>query len=87
MKARALLDISTGEPLMYLSTGGDVFAVKLASGFSDEGVLGITNGSLRVKYLGELQEKPAIRTRIDFYCGLVVQGGKAAARLRGVKLT
>ena len=69
------------------ATGGDVFAVKLASGFSDEGVLGITNGSLRVKYLGELQEKPAIRTRIDFYCGMAVQGGKAAARLRGVKLT
>jgi len=69
------------------ATGGDVFAVKLASGFSDEGVLGITNGSLQVKYLGELQEKPAIRTRIDFYCGMAVQGGKAAARLRGVKLT
>lgn len=69
------------------ATGGDVFAVKLASGFSDEGVLGITNGSLQAKYLGELQEKPAIRTRIDFYCGMAVQGGKAAARLRGVKLT
>lgn len=65
--------------------GGDVYAVSLASGLSDEGVLGITNGGLNAYFLGELQEKPAIRTRIDFYTGLAVQGGQAAARLRAVK--
>ena len=47
--------------------------------------MGITNGGLQAYYLGELQEKPAVRTRIDFYTGLVVQGGNAAARLRSVK--
>lgn len=67
------------------ANGGDVYAVKLASGFTDEGVMGITNGGLNAYFLGELQEKPAIRTRIDFYTGLVVQGGQAAARLRAVK--
>lgn len=65
--------------------GGDVYAVSLASSFTDEGVMGITNGSLQAYFLGELQEKPAIRTRIDFYTGFVVQGGQAAARLRAVK--
>lgn len=65
--------------------GGDLYAVKFANGFSDEGVMGITNGGLQAYYLGELQEKPAIRTRIDFYTGFVVQGGNAAARLRAVK--
>ena len=65
--------------------GGDFYAVKFANGFGVSGVMGITNGGLQAYYLGELQEKPAIRTRIDFYTGLVVQGGKAAARLRGVK--
>ena len=34
--------------------------------------------------LGELQEKPAYRTRIEFYTGMAVFGGKAAARIRGV---
>ena len=67
------------------TNGGDVYAVKLATGIGVTGVLGITNGGLDAYFLGELQEKPAIRTRIDFYTGMAVQGGKAAARLRAVK--
>lgn len=66
--------------------GGDLYAVKFASSFADHGVMGITNGGLQAYFLGELDEKPAYRTRIDFYTGLVAQGGRAAARLRGVKL-
>ena len=67
------------------AAGGDMYAVKFANSWSEGGVMGITNGGLQAYYLGELQEKPAIRTRIDFYCGLVAQGGRAAARLRAVK--
>lgn len=67
------------------SNGSDLYAVKFANSFNDHGVMGISNGGLQAYNLGELQEKPAYRTRIEFYCGLVVQGGKAAARLRGVK--
>lgn len=67
------------------TNGGDLFAIKFANSWSDEGVMGITNGGLQAKFLNELQDKPAIRTRIDFYCGLVAQGGRAAARLRAVK--
>lgn len=68
------------------TNGGDLYAVKFARSFNDEGVMGICNGLLSAYYLGELQEKPAVRTRIDFYAGMVAQGGNAAARLRGVKL-
>lgn len=67
------------------TNGGDFYAVKFASNFNQVGVMGITNGGLQAYSLGELQEKPAYRTRIDFYTGMVVQGGKAAARLRGVE--
>lgn len=70
--------------LSYDPAGSDLYAVKFASSFNEEGVMGITNGGLQAYYLGELQEKPAIRTRIDFYTGFAVQGGNAAARLRGV---
>lgn len=66
---------------------GDVYALKLASGFGQVGVMGIQNGPLDCYPLGELQEKPAYRVRIDYYPGLVVQGGRAAARLRGVTLS
>lgn len=77
----------SGRPILGVdpTNGGDFYAVKFANGERQVGVMGITNGGLQAYYLGELQEKPAIRTRIDFYSGLVVQGGKAAARLRGVK--
>ena len=33
---------------------------------------------------GPLESKPAYRTRIEFYCGVAVFGGKAAARLKGL---
>lgn len=67
------------------TAGADLYAVKFANNFNDHGVMGITNGGLQAYFLGELDEKPAYRTRIDFYTGLVTQGGRAAARLRGVK--
>ena len=72
--------------LTYDNTdGGDLYAIKFASGFDQVGVMGIQNGALDCYVIGELEEKPAFRARIDYYPGLVVQGGKAAARLRGVK--
>jgi hypothetical protein len=35
--------------------------------------------------MGEVDDKPAFRTRIEFFTGLAVFAGSAAARLRGVK--
>lgn len=67
------------------TNGSDIYAVKWASDFNEVGVMGITNGGVQAYDLGELQEKPAYRTRIEFYCGVAVQGGQAAARLRAVK--
>lgn len=77
----------SGTPILgYDATAGtDVYAIKFAKTWADVGVMGIQNGGLQAKLIGELQDKPAQRTRIDFFAGLVVQGGKAAARLRGVK--
>jgi hypothetical protein len=62
-----------------------VYAVKFGEDETDAGVTGLTNGGVMVDDLGQLQEKPVYRTRIEFYCGLGVFGGKAAARLRGVR--
>lgn len=76
----------SGREILPVTDGaGDFYAVKFASGENDPGILGITNGGIQVYDLGELQEKPAYRVRIEFYTGLAVQGGKAAARLRGVQ--
>jgi hypothetical protein len=66
------------------SVASSVYAVRFGEDETDQGVTGLTNGGIQVDDLGQLQEKPAYRTRIEFYCGLATFGGQAAARLRGV---
>jgi hypothetical protein len=66
------------------SAASSIYAVKFGQDEGDKAVTGLTNGGVQAYDLGELQEKPAYRTRIEFYTGLAVFGGKAAARLRGV---
>lgn len=55
--------------------------VKFGRDESDGGVTGLTNGGVQVRDLGELDSKPVFRTRLEFYTGLAVFGGKAAARV------
>ena len=65
-------------------TTSSVYAVKFGEDETDGGVTGLTNGGVMVDDLGFLQSQPVYRTRIEFYCGLGVFSGKAAARLTGV---
>ena len=65
-------------------TASSIYAVKFGNDEGDQAVTGLTNGGVQVYDLGELESKPAYRTRLEFYCGLATFGGKAAARLRGV---
>lgn len=66
------------------SVAASIYAVKFGESEGDQAVTGLTNGGVQVYDLGELQEKPAYRTRIEFYVGMAVFGGRAAARLTGV---
>jgi hypothetical protein len=65
-------------------TVSSIYAVKFGEDETDGGVTGLTNGGVMVDDLGLLQSQPVYRTRIEFYCGLGIFGGKAAARLTGV---
>jgi len=65
-------------------TASSVYAVKFGQDETDGGVTGLTNGGVMVDDLGLLQSQPVYRTRVEFYCGMGVFGGKAAARLTGV---
>ena len=60
-----------------------IYAVKFGQDEGDAGVTGLTNGGVQVRDLGEIDAKPAYRTRIEFFCGVGVFGGKAAARSTG----
>lgn len=66
------------------SVTSSIYFVKFGQDESDGGVTGLTNGGIQVRDLGEVDDKPAYRTRIEFFCGVGVFGGRAAARLRGV---
>lgn len=89
-----ILDIGTkadGTPIIPMTetqgtsnAAGSVYAVRFGLGEGDQAVTGLTNGGVQVKDLGEIDAKPVYRTRIEFFCGLGVFGGKAAARLTGV---
>jgi hypothetical protein len=66
------------------SVASSIYAVRFGQDESDASVSGLTNGGVQVRDLGEIDAKPVYRTRIEFFCGLGVFGGKAAARLQGV---
>jgi len=65
-------------------TTSSIYAVRFGQDEGDQAVTGLTNGGVMVDDLGMLQAQPVYRTRIEFYCGLGVFGGRAAARLTGV---
>lgn len=69
------------------TTASSIYAVKFGQDETDQAVTGLTNGGVAVMDLGQLQEKPAYRTRIEFYCGLATFGGQSGARLAGVLAT
>lgn len=66
------------------TAAGSIYAVKFGQAEGDQAVTGLTNGGVQVRDLGELDTKPVYRTRLEFYTGLAVFGGKGAARLTGV---
>ncbi|MED4840402.1 phage major capsid protein [Weizmannia sp. CD-2023] len=61
---------------------GSIYAVRFGA---EQYVAGLRNGGVNVRDLGEIDEKPVYRTRIEFYCGLAVFHPKAVARLAGIK--
>lgn len=65
------------------SVSASIYAVRFGQDESDGAVTGLTNGGVQVYDIGELETKPSLRTRIEFYCGLATFGA-GAGRLRGV---
>lgn len=66
------------------NVASSIYAVRFGESPEDGGVTGLTNGGIQTKDLGEIDAKPVYRTRIEFFCGLGVFSGKAAARLSGI---
>lgn len=62
------------------ATATSIYCVSLGSGR----LSGIQNGGMSVRDLGEQDSKPVFRTRVEWYAGIALWHGRAAARLRGI---
>lgn len=69
-------------PFTEAATSGTATATSIyVVSFMDGKLQGIQNSDMRVQDLGELQEKPAKRTRVEWYAGMAMFHPFAAARL------
>ncbi len=55
--------------------------------FGNDLLTGIQNGGVNVRELGEDHGSPTMVTRCEWYCGLALINGRAAARLSGIDAT
>ena len=55
--------------------------------FGNDHLTGIQNGGVNVRELGESFDQPQLITRVEWYCGLALINGRAAARLAGIDAT
>lgn len=82
-KADGTAIIPQTETMGSSSVAASIYAVNWTDSENEPGVAGLSNGDVDVRDLGEVDEKPVFRTRIEFYCG-VATFGNGAARLQGV---
>ena len=84
IQIRAIETDAEGKEILPFNatTPGEIYAVRFGP---EQYVSGLQNGGMSVRDLGELQEKPVFRTRIEWYAGMAVFHPRATAVLRGIK--
>lgn len=69
-------------PFTETSGGGTASACSLyIVSFNDTGVVGLQNGEMDVRDLGEVDDAPVFRTRVEWYITLAIMRARAASRL------
>lgn len=66
------------------SSGGSTACSIYCVSFGEGKLTGLQNGGIDVRDLGEIQTKPCMRTRVEWYNGIAVFHGKSAARLQHI---
>lgn len=59
------------------STATSIYVVSMGN----DGLIGLQNGGIDVRDMGELQTAPVLRTRVEWYNGMAVFNGRAVTRL------
>ena len=84
---RVVEDDANGDPLIpnTETMGSNTSTTSIyCLNFGPDSFHGIQTAPMDVRDLGEIESKPAYRTRIEWYSGLVLKHPRAAARLKGV---
>jgi hypothetical protein len=63
------------------TTDQDIYCVS----FGNDHLTGIQNGGVQVRELGEDHAQPQMITRVEWYCGMALINGRAAARLANIR--
>ncbi len=64
------------------SSGGATATSIYVVSMGNDGLVGLQNGSIDVRDMGELQSAPVFRTRVEWYNGMAVFNGRAVVRLK-----
>lgn len=62
------------------STATSIYVVSMGEG----GLMGLQTSIPQVTDLGEINDKPVFRTRVEWYCGMAVLNGRAVTRIRHI---
>ncbi len=76
-----ILPFTEASPGGGTATSTSLYVVSIGS----DALMGLENGGIDVRDLGELQTQPAYRTRVEWYNGIAIFNGRAVTRLRGIK--
>jgi len=72
-------------PFTETPTGGTATATSIyCVSLGDGKLMGLQNGGIDVRDIGELETKPCFRTRVEWYTGIACFHGKSAARLHSI---
>lgn len=80
-EGNAILPFTEANPGGGTAASTSIYCVS----FSEEGVMGIQNGSIDVEDLGMTDDGTVARTLVEWYSSFAVFHGRGAARLRGIK--
>lgn len=76
-----VIDFNEACPGGGADEGTSIYVVNIG----EEGVVGLQNGMMEVRDLGEIDSAPVLRTRIEWLVSMAVMSGRAAARVWGIK--
>jgi hypothetical protein len=79
-QGQQILPFTEANPGGGTAASTSIYCVSMGDG----ALIGLQNGPVDTRDLGELETKPVLRTRVEWFSSISVKSGKSIARLRGI---